>query len=61
MNQKEWLLITIGVFLTIIAWLVADVYHISKTKQVKAKFNLVKPIRVKIDNKIFKQLEKKEF
>lgn len=30
MNKKEFLFISIGIFLTIIAWIVVDIYHIKK-------------------------------
>jgi len=61
MNQKELFLITVGVFLTIVVWVIADIYHVAKTRQVKVKFNVVKPIKVKINDKVFKELEKKVF
>ncbi len=31
MNKKELLVISIGVFFTIIAWMVADLYHAKKS------------------------------
>ena len=62
MNQKELLLITLGIFLTVIAWLMADIYHVSKVKkQVEIRFDLVGPAKIKIDNKIFTELGKKSF
>lgn len=30
MNKKEFLFISIGIFLTIIAWIIVDIYHIKK-------------------------------
>jgi hypothetical protein len=29
MNKKELLLISIGIFLTVVCWLIADIYHAS--------------------------------
>ena len=61
MRQKELLIITITVFLTIIAWLIADVYHITTTEKVKLiSPKVLKPINVNIDTQIFKVLEEKK-
>lgn len=60
MKQKEFLIISITVFLTIIAWLIADVYHISTTEKVKLiNPKVSKPINVNINTEIFKLLEEK--
>lgn len=40
MNRKELLYISIAIFLTVIAWLVADIYHVAT----EAKVNEVVPI-----------------
>lgn len=40
MNRKEFLLISIGIFLTIVAWLVIDIYHIQTSKAKKT----IKPV-----------------
>lgn len=40
MNRKEVLLISIGVFLTVIAWLVADIYHAAAREYQKNNVNL---------------------
>ncbi|NTU46575.1 hypothetical protein HGA88_03030 [Candidatus Roizmanbacteria bacterium] len=38
MNQKELLLLTIGVFLTIVAWMLIDFYHLqTKTETISVK------------------------
>ncbi len=42
MNKKELLFLSIGVFLTVIAWLVADVYHASTEEKIKSKFDIPK-------------------
>ena len=31
MKNKEFLIISVGIFLTIIAWIVIDIYHIKTT------------------------------
>lgn len=40
MNRKEVLLISIGVFLTVIAWLMADIYHAAAREYQKDSVNL---------------------
>ncbi len=35
MNRKELLVISIAIFLTVIAWLVADIYHAATVEKVK--------------------------
>lgn len=34
MKQKELLIISVTVFITIITWIVADIYHISTTQKI---------------------------
>jgi len=60
MNKKEFLLIAIGIFLTIIAWIVVDIYHIKK--QINDK-ELTKPEVIQnyeIDKKIIDIIMKKK-
>lgn len=60
MKRKEFLVISITIFLTIIAWLIADIYHVSTTEKVKLiNPKVLKPMNVNIDTKIFKLLEEK--
>ncbi|MBI2051871.1 hypothetical protein HYT33_03870 [Candidatus Roizmanbacteria bacterium] len=40
MNRKEFFLISIGVFLTVLAWLVADIYHAAFQERVKDNVTL---------------------
>ncbi len=37
MNRKELLLLSIGVFLTVVAWLVADIHHAATEEKIKIK------------------------
>lgn len=57
MNRKELFLLTIGIFLTAIAWLVADIYHASTAEKVKVKVNLPVVHQYDIDPEIFKILQ----
>ncbi len=40
MKRKEILLLTVGVFLTVIAWLIADVYHASTEDKIESRISL---------------------
>lgn len=59
MNKKEVLLFSIGVFLTVVAWLVADIYHASTTDTIKSKVNLPQPYQYKISKDILDTLKNK--
>lgn len=37
MNKKELFLLSVGVFLTVMAWLVADIYHAATQEKIKIK------------------------
>lgn len=60
MNRKELYILSLGVFLTIIAWLVADILHTATTEKVKAKYDISKPIKYQIDVKVFEKLKTKK-
>lgn len=59
MNHKELLLLSIGVFLTVVAWLVADIYHINKTRQIEFSTKIIKKINVPIKSDVFKELKRR--
>ena len=61
MNKREILIISICIFLTVVAWLVADIIHTSSTQQLDADIQQVpqvEPIRLKTE--VFQLLEQKE-
>jgi hypothetical protein len=61
MNQKEFFIITMTIFLTILGWIVADLYHVSHTQKVEeinARFS--QPIKTTINNKVFSELEQRK-
>ena len=61
MKQKEFLIISITIFLTIVAWIVADIYHISSTEKIKLNDTaIVEPIHISIDTGIFDILKNKK-
>lgn len=61
MNKKEVLIISISIFLTILAWVIIDLYHIQK--RINETTN-IKPIQIpnyKMDKKLIDLLrERKE-
>ncbi len=40
MNKKELLLLSVGIFLTVIAWLIADIHHAATEEKLKTKVEL---------------------
>jgi len=60
MNQKEILLLSIGAFLTILAWILIDVAHISMQQSVQNEFQTVAVPKQSIDTTIFSILEQKK-
>lgn len=60
MRQKELLVITVTVFLTIVAWIVSDLYHIAQTEKIgQIKSKRQSPLNIKINVEVFDRLEKK--
>lgn len=62
MRSKEIFLISLSIFLTICAWLLFDIYNISRvtSKQIEKEydFELVRPLKIEVD--ILKKLNTKE-
>ncbi len=57
MNKKEILLLSIGVFLTVVAWLIADIYHASTEDKIKFKISLPQVYQYKINKDILETLK----
>lgn len=58
MKQREIFFISIIVFLTILSWLVIDIYYTKTTgKENEAKIKMPKKLNLKIDTNLFKDLE----
>ncbi len=58
MNQKEVFIISVTVFLTVLAWIASDLLHVSRT--IKLPDNdpqLRKPITVELKTSLFDELE----
>lgn len=60
MKRKELLYISICIFLTIVAWLVADIYHSVNQKTVQAAIADPVLLQYKIDPTVLKLIESKQ-
>jgi hypothetical protein len=59
MNQKEILMVSIGIFFTIIAWMIIDVYHIQTQQSLQSDIKPVSVPQYKIDSTVFDTLKQK--
>lgn len=59
MNKKEFFLISVTIFLTVVIWLIADIYYVTQKQRIKTP-NLPNVKNYNLDNEIFNQLNKKE-
>lgn len=57
MNKKEILLLSIGVFLTVITWLVADIYHASTEDKIKSNISLSQISQYKVNKGLLETLK----
>lgn len=60
MKQRELFIISITVFLTIVAWIIADLFHIATTQKVQFSVKEAsQPLDITIDAQVFEALESK--
>lgn len=59
MNKKEVLFLSIGIFLTVVAWLIADIYHAATEEKIKTKIDIPTLSNYKISKEILKTLKNK--
>jgi len=59
MNRKEVLLLSIGVFLTVICWLIADIYHASTEDKIKSRIAIPQVYQYKISTDLLDTLKSK--
>lgn len=59
MNKKELLFLSVGVFLTVIAWLVADIYHASTEDKIKSRIEVPKLDNYKISKELLEVIKSK--
>jgi hypothetical protein len=60
MNKKEILFLSIGVFLTVIAWVVADIYHAATEEKIKSRVNIPTLNDYHINTDLLDKLKSKE-
>lgn len=59
MNRKELLLLSIGIFLTVFAWLITDIYHAATEDKIKTKVEWPIIKKHTLNNEILKTLQEK--
>jgi len=60
MKKKELLLFSIGIFLTVVAWLVADIYHAATQEKIKTKTSLPNLQKYEISRELLEKLNSKQ-
>lgn len=60
MKQREILIISIGVFLTIVAWVVIEIYKVRNVQLIEQDVQLPTVQRYEINTEIIDKLRKKE-
>lgn len=61
MNQKEILVISATIFLTIITWIMGDLFHVATTAKVKvADKRYSSEIKIVLDKQVLKTLQEKQ-
>lgn len=60
MNKKEFLYISIGIFLTVIVWVVAEIYHTATEEKIKDKIEIPIVENYKINKNVLEIIENKE-
>lgn len=59
-RNKEFFIISVTIFLTVIIWIIADIYHIQKTQKVKSiDPKILKNLDFEIPQEVFQILEEK--
>lgn len=59
MNKKELLFLSIGIFLTILAWFVADLYHASTEEKFKLKIEIPDLKNYNINKELLEKIKTK--
>jgi hypothetical protein len=56
MNQRELLILSIGVFFTIVAWMLIDIYHLNANRGTEKEIRAVGTIKFSVSDEVFKIL-----
>ena len=60
MNQKEVLIISVTIFLTVLVWITADLIHVAETEKLPENDpRFSRPIEVQINTDIIDELERR--
>lgn len=59
MNKRELFILSIGIFFTVVAWVIADFFHISTQTKTKARIRVPTENKYDINSKILKILDEK--
>jgi hypothetical protein len=59
MNGKELMILAAGVFLTIVAWMIIDLYHINEQEYINREIPPVEIPNFKINTSIFPTLSER--
>lgn len=60
MNKKELLFLSVGIFLTVVAWLIADLYHAATRVKTEAKIEVPTLPKYEISSDILQLLQEKK-
>jgi hypothetical protein len=61
MQHREILIIAVTLFLTVVGWVVSDLYHVSVTQQVsEVDPRFAQPLDIRVPVEIFDTIEKKQ-
>ena len=59
MNKKEIFILSVGIFLTVFAWLIADIYHAATTDKIKIKAEIPTLNKYQLKKDVFEKLKQK--
>lgn len=59
MRRKELLMLSVGIFLTVVAWLIADIFHASTEEKIKSRVELPTNTSYRISSELLEILENK--
>ena len=61
MNKKEFFIISFTVFLTVLAWVLADIYHTMRMKNLSQKYSQFYNLDFQFEGQIFDKLRQKNY
>jgi len=59
MNKKEIFILSVGIFLTVFAWLIADIYHAATFDKIKVKAEIPTLNKYQLKKDVFEKLKQK--